>query len=201
MIIKNIVFDFGGVLVDWNPRYLYKDLFDDRREMEDFLSTVCTDHWNIQQDAGRSLAEGTEILQKQFPKQSAMIQRFYDDWEVMLRDSIPENTKLLSEFDRDKYRLFGLTNWSGETFPIALKRFGFFQEFEGIVVSGDEKMIKPDKEIYLLLLSRYKLNAEDSIFIDDNLNNIIAAKSLGFHTIHYTGDFSLEDRFKELGIL
>jgi 2-haloacid dehalogenase len=201
MQIKNIVFDFGGVLVDWNPRYLYKDLFSDPKEMEEFLGTVCTDSWNVQQDAGRSLAEGTKILLDQFPEHDEMIRQFYDGWEVMLRDEIPENTKLLSQFDKQKYRLFGLTNWSGETFPIALDRFEFFKEFEGIVVSGDEKMIKPDEAIFLLLLERYALNAEDSIFIDDNFNNIIAAKTLGFHTIHYTAEFSLEDRFKELGIL
>lgn len=201
MSIKNIVFDFGGVLVDWNPRYLYKDLFSDPQEMEEFLATVCTDSWNVQQDAGRSLVEGTKLLQDQFPDHTEMIQQFYDGWEVMLKDEIPENTQLLHRFDKQKYRLFGLTNWSGETFPIALKRFGFFKEFEGIVVSGDEKMIKPDKDIFLLLLERYALNAADSIFIDDNLNNINAAIGLGFHTIHYTPKFSLEDRFKELGIL
>jgi len=201
MKIKNIVFDFGGVLVDWNPRYLFKEIFNNDEKMEYFLRNICTESWNIQQDAGRSIAEGTKLLQKQFPEEREMIQKFYDGWEVMLKDEIHENTRLLDKFDREKYRLFGLTNWSGETFPLALDRFDFFKEFEGIVVSGDEKMIKPYDEIYLLLLARYKIKAEDSIFIDDNLNNIKAAINLGFHTIHYTEKINLEDQFIQLGIL
>ena len=201
MKIKNIVFDFGGVLVDWNPRYLFKDIFNDDEKMEYFLENICTDSWNVQQDAGRTLAEGTKLLQAEFPEHTEMIQKFYDGWEVMLKDEISENSKLLSQFDRDKFRLFGLTNWSGETFPIALERFPFFSEFEGIVVSGDEKMIKPNKEIYLLLLDRYNLKAEDSIFIDDNYNNIVAANELGFETIHVTENINLESHLKELGLL
>lgn len=201
MKIKNIVFDFGGVLVDWNPRYLFKEIFNDDEKMEYFLRNICTESWNIQQDAGRSIAEGTKLLQKQFPEEREMIQKFYDGWEVMLKDEIHENTRLLDKFNKEKYRLFGLTNWSGETFPLALDRFDFFKEFEGIVVSGDEKIVKPYDEIYLLLLDRYKIKAEDSIFIDDNLNNIKAAINLGFHTIHYTEKVNLEDQFKQLGIL
>mgnify|MGYP003636161612 CR=1 FL=1 len=169
--------------------------------MENFLKNICTDSWNIQQDAGRTLADGTKILQEKFPEESEMIQQFYDGWEVMLKDEIPENTKLLSQFDRKKFRLWGLTNWSGETFPIALARFEFFNEFEGIVVSGDEKMIKPNEDIYLLLLERYGLKAEESIFIDDNYNNIIAANKLGFHTIHFTENVNLEKRLQELELL
>lgn len=201
MRIENIVFDFGGVLVDWNPRYLYKDLFEDNQQMEDFLANVCTENWNLQQDAGRSLVEATTILQKQFPEHEAMIQKFYDDWEVMLKDQIPENTVLLNQLKEKKYRLFGLTNWSGETFPIALERFKFFNVFEGIIVSGDEKMIKPDREIYQLLLSRYKIKPEESVFIDDNMNNIIAAQKIGFHTIHFTEGVNLKHQFQKMGIL
>jgi len=201
MKIKNIIFDFGGVLVDWNPRYLFRDIFNDDEKMEHFLENICTDSWNIQQDAGRALADGTKILQEKFPEESEMIQQFYDGWEVMLKDEIPENTKLLSQFDREKFRLWGLTNWSGETFPIALDRFDFFKEFEGIVVSGDEKMIKPNKDIYLLLLERYNLKAEESIFIDDNYNNIVAANKLGFQTIHFTEKVNLEKRLQELELL
>ena len=201
MNIENIVFDFGGVLLDWNPRYLYEKLFGNKEQMEYFLANVCNDRWNVQQDAGRPLVEATKILQKQFPEYESMIQRFYDDWEIMLKGEISENTVLINQLKKKKYRLFGLTNWSGETFPIALEKYMFLHEFEGIVVSGDEKMIKPDEEIYRLLLSRYNLKAENSIFIDDNINNIKAAHSLGFHTIHFSGNLILENRLKELGIL
>jgi len=200
MNIENIVFDFGGVLLDWNPRYLYEKLFDDNAQMEHFLTNVCNESWNVQQDAGRPLAEATVILQKQFPEFKLMIQRFYDDWEIMLKGEIPENTVLIDQLKNKKYRLFGLTNWSGETFPIALEKYMFLHEFEGIVVSGDEKMIKPDKEIYLLLLNRYKLKAENSIFIDDNINNITTANEIGFHTIHLNGNINLKHRLIELGI-
>ena len=201
MNIENIVFDFGGVLLDWNPRYLYEKLFDDKEQMEYFLANVCNESWNVQQDAGRPLAEATIILQEQFPEYESMIQRFYDDWEIMLKGEITENTVLINQLKNTKYRLFGLTNWSGETFPIALEKYMFLHEFEGIVVSGDEKMIKPDKEIYLLLLNRYKLKAENSIFIDDNINNIKTANEIGFHTIHLNGNLNLENRFRQLGIL
>ncbi|TRX62664.1 HAD family phosphatase [Fulvivirga sp. M361] len=200
MKIDNIIFDFGGVLVDWNPRYLFDSLFEDKEALEYFLSEVCTHDWNIQQDAGRSLAEGTRLLQEIHPEHATMIQRFYDDWEVMLKDEIVENTKLIPVLKRS-YRLFGLTNWSAETFPIALKRFPFFSELEGIVVSGEEKMIKPNKEIYLLLLDRYKLKAENSIFIDDNLENILAAQKIGFHTVHFNGDLNLEHELERIGVL
>ena len=202
MNIENIVFDFGGVLLDWNPRYLYEKLFNDKEQMEYFLTNVCTDSWNVQQDAGRSLVEATKLLQQQFPEYELMIQRFYDDWEIMLKGEIRENSVLINQLKKKKkYRLFGLTNWSGETFPIALEKYMFLHEFEGIVVSGDEKMIKPDKEIYLLLLNRYNLKAEKSIFIDDNINNIKTAHELGFHTIHLNSNLNLEHRLKELGIL
>ena len=200
MEIKNIIFDFGGVLVDWNPRYLYKNLFEDKLQMEYFLANICNEDWNLRQDAGRSLAEGTAELQKQFPEYESMIQYYYDKWEVMLKEEISQNVSLLYRLNK-KYRLFGLTNWSGETFPVAFNRFSFFKEFEGIVVSGDEKMIKPDKEIFHLLLARYQLNAKDSIFIDDNIKNINTAKEIGFHTIHFNNGMDLENQFNQMNII
>jgi 2-haloacid dehalogenase len=200
MKIKNIIFDFGGVLVDWNPRYLYKDLFEDKSQMEYFLVNVCNESWNQQQDAGRSIAEGNAILQKQFPEYKEMIQLFYEKHDVMLKSEIAENVNLLYRL-KEKYRVFGLTNWSGETFPIALKKFPFFKEFEGIVVSGDEKIIKPDKELFYILLDRYKLKAMDSVFIDDNIKNIESAKDIGFHTIHFSNGVNLADEFNKMNVL
>ncbi len=200
MKIKNIVFDFGGVLVDWNPRYLYEKYFDDKEQMESFLNNVCTPEWNQQQDAGKSLAEATKELQQKFPTHKEMIRLFYDKWEVMLKSEIPENVKVLYQL-KTKYRLFGLTNWSVETFPIAHKRFPFFKELEGIVVSGDEKLIKPDKEIYLRLLDRYQLKADESIFIDDSPANIDAAEEIGFTTIHFGKNTKLEEKLKQINIL
>lgn len=200
MAIKNIIFDFGGVLVDWNPRYLYKNVFNDVPKMEYFLTHICTEEWNLQQDKDRTLQEGTLMLQKQFPEFTDLIQLFYDQWEVMLKGEITENVKLLPQLKKN-YPLFGLTNWSAETFPIALNRFSFFSYFDGIIVSGEEKIIKPDQAIYKLLLNRYQIKAAESLFIDDNINNIIAANEMGFQTIHINTNIILEEELKKMKIL
>ena len=168
--------------------------------MEYFLANVCNDEWNAQQDAGRSLAEATAILQKQFPEYELMIHHYYNQWEAMIGGEISENVSLIQQVKK-KYRLFGLTNWSGETFPAAFKRFPVFKEFEGILVSGDVKLIKPDKRIFHLLLDRYQLDANSSLFIDDNLKNIEAANEIGFHTIHLHNGISLENRFRQMRII
>jgi 2-haloacid dehalogenase len=197
MAIKNVVFDFGGVLVDWNPRHLYKNHFKDPAEMEHFLKNICTEEWNIEQDRGRSLTDATLELQEKFPKHSASIALFYGQWEVMLQGEIPGTVALLHQLKK-KYRLYGLTNWSAETIDIAYRRFAFFQEFEGIVVSGTEKLIKPDKRIYQLLMDRYSIQPEESVFIDDNLNNVTAARELGFTAVHFLNAEQLET---ELGTI
>jgi 2-haloacid dehalogenase len=199
-MIKNIIFDFGGVLVDWNPRYLFRDLFDNEEEMDYFLENVCTHTWNEQQDAGRSLSIATRTLQKEFPEYEKMIQHYYDDWEIMLNGVIDENIQLLYQLKSD-FRVFGLTNWSAETFPIAQKRFPFLNVFEGIVVSGIEKMKKPDKAIFSLLLDRYQLMAHESLFIDDNPQNISTAKEIGFKTIHFANGIRLENEFRALQLI
>lgn len=191
MVLKNIIFDFGGVLVDWNPRYLYKSIFNDDAKMEYFLTNICHDAWNVEQDRGRSLAEGTQILLEKYPEYSTQIKMYYEQWEVMLHSDIPQTVDILHQL-KPHYRLFGLTNWSAETFPIAYQRYSFFKEFEGIVVSGVEKLIKPDPKIFRLILERYHLKAEESLFIDDNINNINQANSMGFHTIHFLNPAQLK---------
>ena len=128
MKVENIIFDFGGVLVDWNPRYLYRDYFRSDSEMENFLRTVCTDEWNIEQDRGRSLAEGTRLLQEKYPEFHSLIQLYYDKWEVMLQGDIPETVSLLYRL-KEKFNIYRLTNWSAETITIAYQRFPFFGEF------------------------------------------------------------------------
>ncbi len=200
MKIKNIIFDFGGVLIDWNPRNLYKDLFDDKSEMEFFLKNVCNEDWNLQQDAGRSLSEGTKLLQNKFPEYKLLISHFYDQWESMLNGEIKENVDLIPILKKE-YKLYGLTNWSNETIPIAMKKYGFFKLLDGIVVSGVEKMVKPNRKISEVLLNRYHLVAEESIFIDDNLKNIEAAKEIGFHCIHYSDGTDLKVVLKQMNIL
>jgi 2-haloacid dehalogenase len=198
--INTIIFDFGGVLIDWNPRYMYRDEFEESSEMELFLNEVCTDDWNLQQDKGRSLAEGTRILQDKFPQHAVKIQLYYDQWEKMVKGDIPQNVALLQKL-KEKYKLYGLTNWSAETFPIVFRRYPFFTLFDGIVVSGEEKLIKPDKKIFERMLARYHLEAKNAVFIDDNINNIQAAKEIGFATIHVQAKTDLNSELHALCLL
>ena len=198
-MIRNIVFDFGGVLVDWNPEYLFKDVFTDRSELDHFLENICTPDWNEKQDAGRPLSEAIRTLQVKHPKYRDEIRLYYEEWTTMLGGPIEQNVALLRPL-KTSYRLFGLTNWSAETFPIASDLYPFFGEFEGIVISGVERLAKPDERIYLLLLERYQLTASECLFIDDNERNILVAKTLGFHTIHLGNCVCLEEELTRLGI-
>ena len=201
MNIKNIIFDFGGVVMDWDPRYFFKDHFNDDEKMEHFLKNIATDEWNAEQDRGRTLAEGTEIQVAKHPEWEKEIRAYYDNWTTMLKSDIPHNVEVLRKLEHSKYELFGLTNWSAETFPYALENYDFFNIFEGkIVVSGTEKLIKPDPAIWEVLLNRYQIKAEESVFIDDNAKNIEVAKSLGFICIHIKEDTDLEKEMRDLGI-
>jgi 2-haloacid dehalogenase len=200
MAIKNIIFDFGGVLIDWNPRYFYKDVFNDKEEMEYFLTNVWSPQWNMKHDAGISFSEITHELQKLHPKYWNEIEMYQNNWEAMIKGEISENTILLNTL-KSKYRLFGLTNWSAEAFPVIYPKYEFFKVFEGIVVSGDEKVVKPGREIYQLLLNRYSLLANESLFVDDSLKNIETANELGFTTIHINGIKSLREQLISLGLI
>jgi len=183
---KTLVFDLGGVLIDWDPRYLYRKMFDDEGDIDIFLSEVCNSEWNVKQDAGRALAEATAERVALFPEKKSLIESFYDRWEEMLGGEMGETVDILRELKAKDETLYALTNWSGETFPIALQRFDFLHWFEGTLVSGDEKLAKPDPAIFHLLLNRYNLQAQDCLFIDDSKINIEAASRIGFETHHFT---------------
>lgn len=199
MKLKNIIFDFGGVLMDWDPRYYFRTYFDNEADMDFFLKNIATNAWNIEQDRGRTLERGTEKLIKEHPLFEKDIRAYYDNWTTMLRGEIPQNVAVLRQLE-GKYPLYGLTNWSAETFPYALENYDFFKLFGGkIVVSGDEKLIKPDPKIFKVLLKRYDLKAEESVFIDDNIDNIKTAESLGFTTIHVTPETDLANELHNLG--
>jgi len=200
MKVKTIVFDFGGVLVDWNPKYLFEDLFEDKSKMDYFFKNVCNDAWNTEQDRGRSFSEGVNFLQKKYPEYYDYIQTYFDRWDEMMISDIPENVDALYQLS-ELYPLYGLTNWSAETLPLAYKRFPFFEKFIGVVVSGEEKLIKPDPQFFQVLLDRYELIAEESVFIDDNMANIQAADKLGFHTIHIHNKMNLIDELVKMEIL
>ncbi|RFS19233.1 HAD family phosphatase [Chitinophaga silvatica] len=199
-MINTIVFDFGGVLIDWNPRHLYKNVFTSNQEMEQFLSDICNDEWNLQQDKGRSFSEGISLLKNKYPAHSKNIELFYSQWEEMLNGEISGTVEILKQL-KSQYKVYGLTNWSSETFPIALEKFPFLGLFDGIVVSGDEKMIKPDQKFYQLLLERYNLNAANCVFIDDNIKNVNAALTLGFHALHFTNPDKLRSDLQMLDVI
>jgi 2-haloacid dehalogenase len=194
--LKNIIFDFGGVLIDWNPTYLYRKVFDTKEQVTFFLENVCNSEWNIQQDAGRPLDEATRLLQEKYPEYFNEIALFYGRWEEMLGGIIEENVKLIKPL-KANYKVYGLTNWSAETLPIAMARYDFFSDLDGIVISGDEKLAKPDARIYQVLIKRYGIRPKESLFIDDNFDNIVAAQKLGFQTIHLTNDVDLAKVLRE----
>jgi len=196
--IKNVIFDLGGVLIDWNPDKVYKSVFKNNLEkMEYFYAKICTQNWNENQDAGYSMAKATEERVALFPEYEKEIRMFYGRWDDMLGDQIQGTVDILKELSDDpNYKVVALTNWSHETFPKAIAKFSFLQWFEGILVSGEEKTRKPFPKIYELTLSKFNLKAEESLFIDDNLRNIQAARKFGIHSIHFQ---SPEQLNKELG--
>ena len=198
-IIDTIVFDLGGVLIDWNPLYLYKKIFSTEEEAVRFLEEVCNSAWNVQQDGGRSLAEATEERVRLHPEREAEIRAYYERWPEMLGGIIPGTVELLDTLaGSGQYRLYALTNWSAETFPIALGRYAFFQHFQGILVSGAEKLIKPDPRIYQLLCSRYDILPEKAVFIDDSPKNVVGARNIGMHAIHFQSPMQLREELAEL---
>jgi 2-haloacid dehalogenase len=190
------------VLIDWNPEYVFRHLISDEKEREHFFMNICTHEWNEEQDAGRSLQEATDLLVAQFPDYSELIQAYYGRWEEMLKGSIPETVDILKEIkESGNYRLYALTNWSHETFHVALDRFDFLQWFEGIIVSGEEKTRKPFHEIYQIILDRYKVDPGKALFIDDNFKNIEGAQAVGIRSIHFQNPGQLKQELKKLQVL
>ena len=200
--IKTIIFDLGGVLVDWNPDYVFKTIFDNEEEMKWFYENICTPHWNEEQDAGRPIEEATEQLVKEFPDHEHNIRAYYGRWEEMLHGPIHDTVEIFAELKAsDKYKLLALTNWSAETFPIALERFDFLHWFHGRVVSGEEKTRKPFLDIYETIIRRFNVDPHSAVYIDDNERNLHPARELGMYTIHFQDPAQLRKEFQALDIL
>lgn len=200
-MISVIIFDLGGVLIDWNPEYLYRKIFDNESEMKHFLKKVCTPEWNEDQDAGRTLKEATESLIQQYPEHEENIRLYYGRWNEMLGGAIKGTVEIFRKLkDSKKFKIYALTNWSAETFPIAFQQYEFLGWFDGAVVSGTEKKRKPFPEFYKILLDRYNVKAEEALFIDDNLRNVNAAKQVGIDTIRFTSPEQLEQELLARGI-
>jgi len=196
-----IIFDMGGVLIDWNPRYLYRKLFANEAEMEWFLAEVCTQDWNVQQDAGRPFAEGVAALTAQFPAHTSHIRAFDERWDEMVRGPIAGTVTILEELAATGYPLYGLTNWSAEKFAQTRPRYAFFRHFRHILVSGQVKLIKPDPRIYQLLLDHVQRPAAECLFIDDSVPNVDAAQQLGFDAIHFQSPAQLRAELAQRRIL
>jgi 2-haloacid dehalogenase len=200
--IDTLVFDLGGVLIDWNPHYLYSKIIPDKKEREWFLSNITTPDWNEEQDAGRSLKEATEMLVQKYPDHEAAIRAYYDRWTEMLGGPIHETVEIFRELKtRGKLKLYALTNWSAETFPVALELFEFLHWFDGRLVSGEEKTRKPFPEIYKILIERFAIEPSKAIYVDDNERNVTPARALGFHGIHFRTPELFRKELVGLGVL
>jgi 2-haloacid dehalogenase len=199
---ETIIFDLGGVLIDWNPRHLYRKFFKSEEEITWFLENVCTAEWNDQQDAGRSFDEATNELLEKHPDHAEAIKAWYGRWQETIGGAILETVGILKELkESKKYRMYALTNWSAETFPWALDNFEFLHWFEGIVVSGIEKTRKPFPEFYKILLDRYEIDPAKALFIDDNIKNVLGAREIGLPTIHFESPEQLRKELVRMGVL
>jgi 2-haloacid dehalogenase len=201
-MIKNIIFDLGAVLIDWNPKYLYRKVFHTEEAVNFFLDNVCTGHWNEQQDGGRTFKEAEEQLIQEFPEYETEILMYYSRWVEMLGGPIHETVEIFKEL-RPRYpdTIYALTNWSAESWPTAVAMYDFLSWFNGVVVSGQEKMKKPDERIFKLICDRYKLVPQQTLFIDDNLRNIEAANDFGIKTIHFNSSEQLKKELMHIGLL
>jgi 2-haloacid dehalogenase len=201
LVPHTIVFDLGGVLIDWNPRHLYRKLFaGDEAAMETFLAEIVTFEWNHEQDAGRPFAEGIALLLERDPDQAAMIQAFHDRWPEMMGGAIEETVDIFRRLRQSGIPVYALTNFYSETFPVARESFDFMSWFNGIVVSGDEKIAKPDPRIFAILIDRYDLDPARTVYIDDLPRNVDAATQAGFTALHFTGAEKLETDLRGLGM-
>jgi 2-haloacid dehalogenase len=198
---KTIVFDLGNVLINWNPRNLYRKLFTDPAAMEHFLTHVCTSDWNLEQDRGRSWADAVALLSARHPTQAELIAAYAARWEEMLDGPIQGTVEILRELKIAGRPLYGLTNWSAETFPMARQRFEFLDWFDGIVVSGEVKLVKPDARIYRHLLDSYGLTAGETVFIDDSRANVDGANAVGLTGLHFTSPAALRRDLAAIGVL
>jgi 2-haloacid dehalogenase len=196
-----VVFDLGGVLIDWNPRYLYRKLFDDEAAMESFLADVVSPEWNGQQDSGRTWAEAVEVLSREHPEQRDLIAAYWHRWQETLGDAIAPTVEILEGLRETGVNLYALSNWSAETFPVARSRYPFLEWFDGIVISGEVKLAKPDPRIFRHLLDRYGLDPVATVFIDDSEANVRAAAAQGLVALRFEGAATLRTHLVRLGLL
>ncbi len=196
-----VVFDLGGVLIDWNPRHLYRKLFDNAAVMEQFLATVCNHDWVIQQDGGRPFAEGVAELVAIHPEKAELIEAYWRRWPEMIAGAVDGTVAILRQLKDRSVPVYALSNWSVETWPYARDGFAFLEWFDGMVISGFEGTKKPDARIFRLLLERYRIEAARAVFIDDLMINVVAARNVGLHALHFTDAQALRRDLTRLKLL
>ena len=199
--INAITFDLGGVLIDWNPRHLYRKLYGaDEAGMERLLTDVCNPEWNAQLDAGRPLAEAVAELAAAHPDQAEMIVAYGQRWDEMLGPAFEETVAILREVRAAGYPTYALSNWSAETFEVTRRRYPFLDEMDGILISGEVGVGKPDPAIFRAFLARFGLTAGETVFIDDWDRNVATASSLGIVAIQFRGAAKLRADLRALGL-
>ena len=191
------LFDLGGVFFDWNPEYFYKDIFKSKNELNFFLSNICNNEWNIKQDAGRPITYAVKELVSKFPKYQNEIELYYSNHRNMIGGLFEDSKEVLDSLKQKNIKCYALSNWSAETFVGMPDDFPFLKKFDGIVLSGEEKVTKPDERIYQIAIDRYDLTPSDTVFIDDNLDNINAAVKLGFNTIHLIDPYQIKNQINK----
>lgn len=196
-----VVFDLGGVLIDWNPRHLYRKLFQDEAEMEHFLANICTTQWNLQQDAGRTFAEACAALKHEHPDKADKIDAWFERFDEMIAGPIVGTVDILAELREREVPLYALSNWSAETFTFAQRRFEFLQWFRAIFLSAEVRLVKPDPRIFKYFCEKFALTPEQIIYIDDLPHNAEAARAIGMHAIQFRDPASLRQELVQLGLL
>ncbi|HRN34532.1 MAG TPA: HAD family phosphatase [Saprospiraceae bacterium] len=200
-MIDTIVFDLGGVLIDWNPMYVYKDYFPSKEDEQYFFEKVATFEWNEEQDAGKPLIQATEERIRLFPEWEQPLRDFYGRWEEMLKGPIRDTVEIFRSLkETQAYRFYALSNWSAENFHVALDRFEFLHWFDGRLISGEEKMAKPNPAFFKLLETRYDVIPQNAVYIDDNFRNYKAAEALGFLAIHFISPEQLKGDLENYSI-
>ena len=187
------LFDLGGVFFDWDPKYFFKSIFSSNEELNYFLTHVCNNEWNIKQDAGKLIKDAENDLINKFPQYSKEIKMYYSNHRKMIKGTFKSSIDQFLELKTRNYLCYVLSNWSAETFIGMEEDYPFLKNFDGIIISGEVKLIKPDKSIYELAISRFNLKPEETIFVDDKLENIQTAKSLNFKTIHLINPNRIKD--------
>lgn len=200
--MNTVLFDLGAVLIDWNPRYLYRPLFGhDEAAMERFLGEIVAPEWNHEIDLGKPFSQAVAERSRIYPEHAELIALWERGWPQMLRGPIPETVEILAQLRDRGHRLYALTNWSAETFPLARRRFDFLGWFEDIVISGEVKLAKPDPRIFALAIARCGLEPGETVFIDDNPQNVAAGRNAGLHAVNFAGAERLRTDLDRLGML